>query len=192
VAEKRSEEYVFYQPRDIGSEAAFDPLSSSLQYVLDSTQIENFGTDDYWDSVNTVLDNLVHPASAIENEGGLRDFVNSEIFPIDPDNLDDSAAILPNIALHTFGGGILYRKNAEWFEAHGYPAPYLLSGVLAMVTEILGEAIGKPHTTDTDEIGDFNLYRPLGLWLFQTPRGAKHAIMAEGPEPQPPFRCLSS
>lgn len=157
---------VFYRPSDIGSEAAYDPLSSSLQYVLDSVQVQQFGTDDYGDHLATVVDHLVHPLDAIEEEGGWRRFINTEVFPIDPNELDDSRAILPNVALHTFGGGLLYRKNAEWFQAHGVPEPYLVSATLAMTTEILAEAIEKPVTDDTDEVADVYLFRPLGIWLY--------------------------
>jgi hypothetical protein len=161
-----SGEHVFYRKRDVGSESAYNPISVSLQYVLDSAQVENFGTGNYWDDLGTVVDHLLDPVDAIEDEGGFGEFVHNEIFPIYPDKLSDSAPILPNLALHAFGGGLVYRKNAEWFDAHGYPAPYLVSGTLAMATELLGEATEKPTSVDTDEVADFYIYRPLGLWLF--------------------------
>ena len=157
---------VFYEPRDVGSEAGYDPLASSLQYVLDSVQIPAFGTHDYDEHLGIVVDDLASPFHAISEEGGARRFVNAEIFPIDPHRLHDAYAVLPNVGLHTFGGGLLYRKNAEWFEAHGVAAPYVVSASLAMVSEVLAEAIEKPVTTDTDEIADVYLFRPLGLWLF--------------------------
>jgi hypothetical protein len=160
------DETVFYAPSSIGSEAAYDPLASSLQYVLDSVQVEQFGTEDYGDHLEIVLEHLGDPIHAIDSEGGWVRFVNTEIVPIDPENISDSRSILPNVALHTFGGGLLYRKDAEWFAAHGVPEPYVVSACLAMTTEVLAEAIEKPATDDTDEIADVYLFRPLGIWLY--------------------------
>lgn len=158
---------VFWRPDGVGSERVFSPLHSSLQYALDGTQIRGASTDGYDDKVQLVLDHLREPLRTIENgDGGWRDFVNSELVPIDPRRPGDSLAILPNVFLHTLGGGLLYRKTAEWFEGHGVPLPWLLSGVLAMAVEVLGEASEKPVTDDTDEIADVYVFRPLGIWLL--------------------------
>ncbi len=158
---------VFYRPQGVGTERQFDPLRSGAQYALDGAQIDGAGTDDYGDHLQLVWDHLREPIHTIErSDGGWRDFVNSELFPIDPNNADDSLAILPNVFLHTLGGGMLFRKTAEWFAAHDVPAPGLLAGAVAIATEVLGEASEKPATDSTDEIADVLVYRPLGLWLF--------------------------
>lgn len=166
-------DHVFHRPAGLGSDAASDPLSLSLQYVLDSAQVESFETDDFGDGLDTVLDHLGNPLNTIRRAGGFREFLNTEVMPIDLDELSESKAILPNVALHAFGGGLVYRKNAEWFQAHGVPAPYLLSGTLAMVTEVLGEATEKPSSDATDEIADVYVYRPLGLWLYSDDERAR-------------------
>jgi hypothetical protein len=158
--------HVFYRPQPVGSEAAFDPASSSLQYVLDGAQMRNADLDDYEEDVELVWRHLGSPFHVIEANGGYREFVNAEILPIDFDNLEDCKSILPNVALHALGGGVLYRKNAEWLEAHGFPAPFFTSAVLAMTTEVLAEATEKPATVPTDEIADFWIWRPVGIWLF--------------------------
>ncbi len=158
---------VFLRPEGVGSERVFNPLHAGLQYALDGAQIEGAGTDGYDAKIQLVLDHLRDPFRTIENgDGGWRDFVNSELLPIDPQQPDDSLAILPNWFLHTLGGGMLHRKTAEWLEARGAPMPWLLAGVWSMATEVLGEASEKPATDDTDEIADVYLYRPLGMWLL--------------------------
>jgi hypothetical protein len=158
---------VFYRPAGAGSEGQFEPVRSGLQYALDGAQIEDAGTDDYDTKLKLVWDHLREPVATIENaDGGWRDFVNSEIVPCDADNLDDCVAILPNFFLHTLGGGMLYRKTAEWMVAYDVPVPWFSAGVVAMATEVLGEASEKPATDDTDEIADVLLFRPLGMWLF--------------------------
>lgn len=168
-----SEPVYFYEPQDIGSQSLFNPLSSFLSYTLDSVQIKrSFGTRDYSDNIAIVEENLKHPGHRIEEDGGKR-FINAEVIPVDLDNLSDSKAMLPNYGLHLFGGGMLYRKNAEWFAAHDMPFPYFTSAVLSMVTEILAEGIEKPTTDSTDEIADVYLFRPLGIWLFSDDKRAR-------------------
>lgn len=182
-------ESVFYRPlepgAEAGSEVVADPLSLSLQYVLDSAQVESFETDDFGEGLDEVLDHLGDPVGTIRDAGGFRDFLNAEVIPVDRDELGESQAILPNVVLHLFGGGLVYRRNAEWFQAHEVPAPYLVSGTLAMVTEVLGEATEKPSSDATDEIADVYLYRPLGLWLFSDDERARGIRDTLDPVPWP-------
>jgi len=164
----------FYEPKEYGSEALFNPMTSFLSYTLDSVQVKrSFGTDNYRDNLRIVRDNLRNPRDRIDEEGGTRTFINAEIFPVDPDNISDSSPMLPNYGLHLFGGGMIYRKNAEWFQEHDVPWPYFTSGVLSMMTEVLAEAIEKPVTSSTDEIADFYLFRPLGIWLYSSDKRAR-------------------
>lgn len=170
----RAAEAVFYQRRAQGSERLFNPLNSFLQYSLDSVQIrKSFGTDDYSRQLDEVLENLSNPKAAMREEGGFDDFFHKEVFPIYPERLHESKAILPNLGLHLFGGGYLYRKNAEWFIANGWSYPWITSGLLAMSAEIVQEAVEKPTTDATDEIADVFIYRPLGMWLFHDKRRAE-------------------
>ncbi|MFY9342589.1 MAG: hypothetical protein WAT39_08870 [Planctomycetota bacterium] len=132
---------VSYRPAGTGTEAQFEPLRMSLHYVLDNAQLGDADTSDFGDKLKLVWDHLREPKATIENsDGGRSDFVNTELFPIDLDNLDDSLAILPNVFLHGLGGGMLYRKTGEWFAAHDVPLPWLTAGVVATVTE----GSGKP------------------------------------------------
>lgn len=169
----KAEEAVFYHPRSIGSERLFNPLNSFLQYSFDSVQIrKSFGTDDYDEHLDEVLGNLGNPRAALREEDGFDDFFHKEVFPIYPERLHESKSLLPNIGLHFFGGGYLYRKNAEWLQANGWSRPWLSSGILAMTAEILQEAIEKPTTDATDEIADVYIYRPLGIWFFHDKKRA--------------------
>lgn len=160
-------EQIFYRPQAVGSEALYNPFASFLTYTLDSTQIRgSFGTDDFSDHLDIVLDNLTHIDRSVRREGGYREFINTEIVPIDADDLSKSKAALPNYALHLFGGGLLFRKDAEYFAQRGVAYPRTLAAIVGMVAEVLQEGTEKPRTDYTDEIADVLLFRPLGMWLF--------------------------
>lgn len=157
----------FYHPRNYGSDYRYNPLNALVAYSLDTLQIpESFGTDDLSGQFNKVLDHLGGPGGAIEEEGGLRDFVNRQVFPIDLSNSAESVEMIPNYGLHLFGGGMLFRRDLEWFRCHGVPWPALWAGLLTMTGELAQEVIEKKTTTPDDEVADFYIFRPLGMLLF--------------------------
>jgi hypothetical protein len=165
--EKTGLEHFFYRPFDYGSESQFNPVSSFINYGLDPLQIpESFELDHFGRRSEEVWRNLTDPVSAIEREGGWRHFVNRQIFPVDFSNIDDSVEMIPNYALHVIGGGMLYRKNAEWFHYHGYPYPRVLAATLSMASEFVHEVLEKKSTADDDAVADFYIMRPLGIALF--------------------------
>ncbi|MGQ7847316.1 hypothetical protein ACUNV4_22695 [Granulosicoccus sp. 3-233] len=163
----------YHQVQAIGSDSLYNPASAFLHYTLDTLQLpENFDTDDFSSDLELVWEHLSHPRTAIDNEGGFRRFVNREIFPIDADHHRDSYAALPNYGLHLLGGGIAYRRDVEWFTVRGYRYPRLAAASLAMVSEVLQEALEVQNTTDADPVADVYLFRPLGILLFSQTRVA--------------------
>lgn len=157
---------LFYKPLTYGSDSQFNPISSFINYSLDPLQVPASFEDDHFGSrAETVWKNLTDPASAIREEGGFRNFVNRQIFPVGPD-FGDSIEIIPNYFLHFLGGGMVYRKNAEWFEAHGFRYPRALAATLSMASEFVHEVVEKKTTAPDDEVGDFFFMRPLGIVLF--------------------------
>ena len=167
AAEIAQEDLLFYKPLEYGSESEFNPLSSFARYSLDSLQLpESFDDDHFASHVHTVWRDLTNPVSAIDRAGGFRHFVNSQIFPVDYSHLDDSVQIIPNLALHVLGGGMIYRKNLEWFQWHDYPFPRASALTLSMAAEFVQEAMEKSTTKSDDEVADFWIMRPLGIALF--------------------------
>jgi hypothetical protein len=127
---------------------------------------ENFGSNNFGSQSQSVLDNLGDPAQAIDNEGGFSRFVNRQIFPIDSAYSNESYSALPNYFLHTLGGGMVFRKDLEWFRANDYEYATTSAVFIAMTAELLQETLEKKSTTDDDEVADFYLFRPLGILLF--------------------------
>lgn len=176
---------LFYKPLTYGSESQFNPISSFINYGLDPLQIpESFDDNHFGSRAETVWRNLTDPVGAIDESGGFRNFINRQVFPVGPD-FGDSIEIIPNLGLHLLGGGMVYRKNAEWFGYHGYPYPRVFAATLAMGSEFIHEVVEKKTTAPDDEVGDFFLMRPLGIALFSWDPFARFASetlrMAEWP-----------
>jgi hypothetical protein len=167
---------LFYRGQPYGSEAHFNPLTSFINYALDPLQVpESFDDDHFGSRLDEVLGNLIDPVDAIEEEGGFKAFVNRQILPIDPGALDDSLEMIPNYALHLLGGGLVYRKNVEWFQAHGYRYPRAYAALTGTLAEILQEVLEKRSTSSDDEVADVYLFRPAGMLLFNWDAFARFA-----------------
>jgi len=156
-------QHLFYKGQSYGSESQFNPIHSFLNYTLDTLQVPKSFDDDNlnkrWEDVRW---NLSHPRAAIQMEGGLAAFVNRQIFPY---RLTENDWI-PNYSLHLLGGGMTWRKNAEWFESHGFPFPKLSAFVAITAAELFQEIVEKKSTWHDDEIADVYLFRPAGILLF--------------------------
>ena len=164
----------YYEPRDYGSDSLYSPFGNFLSYTFDPLQIrENFDTTNFRANFDEVIENLTHPKDAIDAEGGFERFVNRQIIPINSEYSDESSAALPNYFLHFLGGGMVYRKDLEWFRAHdaAYPTAYAVT--LAMTAELLQEVLEKNTTTSDDEVADMYIFRPLGILLFHNDRFAE-------------------
>ncbi|MDH5612367.1 MAG: hypothetical protein OEY66_07935 [Gammaproteobacteria bacterium] len=157
----------YYTPRDYGSDSLYDPFGNFLSYSLDSLQVsDSFDTRNFRSNLDQVLSNLSHPKTAINNEGGFNRFINRQIFPVNSNHSDESWAILPNYGLHLLGGGMVFRKDLEYFRANGVENAAIYSITLAMTAELIQEAFEKKTTLKDDAVADFYLFRPLGIWLF--------------------------
>jgi hypothetical protein len=162
-----SGDFHFYRKVDYGSESQFNPVSSFINYSLDSLQApDSFGYGDFDGQFDETLGNLLDPFDAIDESGGTWKFINRQIAPIDPDNIEDAREAIPNYALHLFGGGMVYRKNLEWYQYHGFSRPGLLAALSVMAAELSQEILEKKSTTPDDEVADFHIFRPAGIVLF--------------------------
>lgn len=156
---------VFYRDVWYGSDSSFNPFTSVVNWTFDTLQVpESF--DEYrarqrWVQVR---DNLLHPGRATATRGGWDDFLNRQVVPYRMSEPD----WIPNWTLHLVGGGMLYRKKAEWFEAKGMPAPYVMAGILTVAEELAAEVIEKASTKPDDEVADVLLFLPAAMVLFNS------------------------
>ncbi len=172
LAKPEAPRFLFYKGQGYGSESQFNPLTSFITWSYDTLQVpDSFNDFDMSKRWATVRFDLQHPNNAIQRQGGWNEFVNRQIFPYKGGHAD----WVPNYSLHLLGGGMVYRKNAEWFEAHDVPFPWLTSAVLTTTAELLQETVEKTSTKPDDEIADVYLFRPLGMLLFRWDRFARFA-----------------
>ena len=164
----------YYEARDYGSDSLYSPLSNFLSYSFDSLQLpDNFSMSNFSENTQLVIDHLTDPKQAIDNEGGTNRFINRQIFPVDSAYSNESYAALPNYFLHMLGGGMVYRKDLEWFREHDYEYSTAAAVTLAMTAEFLQEVLEKNTTKDDDEVADMWIFRPIGILLFHDDAVAK-------------------
>ncbi|MBU2885297.1 hypothetical protein KO507_05915 [Gilvimarinus agarilyticus] len=164
----------YYQPSAVGSDALYTPLNSFSHYTFDTLQLpRNFDQHNLDDRFQTLFDNLSEPGRSIDNEGGWGRFINRQVLPYDTEYVSDWPTMLPNYALHLFGGGLVYRRDLEYFRAKDYSYPQLAAVGTAILSELAQEAVEKKTTTEDDPVADFYIFRPLGLWLFADDGRAK-------------------
>ncbi|MCP8899650.1 hypothetical protein [Gilvimarinus xylanilyticus] len=157
----------YYRASQEGADALYNPLNSFSHYAFDTLQMpDNFDQHNLGDRFNELFDELGNPDAAIQDEGGWGRFINRQLLPYDSDYARDWPTALPNYALHLFGGGVVYRRDLEYYRAHGYRYPQFAAIATALASELSQEAVEKKTSTDDDPIADFYVFRPLGVWLF--------------------------
>ena len=154
---------IFYKPLPYGSSFTWTPLQSMVSWCYDTLQVpESFDEYKLRERWGTVRHDLTHVNSAVRQRGTWGDFINRQVIPYRMTEKD----WIPNWSLHLLGGGMVYRKTAEWLESQGAPAPYALSAVWCMTAELYQEVIEKASTKPDDEIADVLLFRPTGMLLY--------------------------
>lgn len=165
----------YYRPGQVGSDAVYTPLNSFSHYIFDTLQLSrNFDQYHLDQRLDTLSDNLFHPNESVESEGGWGRFINRQVFPYDTNHANDWPTMLPNYALHLFGGGAVYRRDLEYYRAHGYSHPQWAAIGTAMVAELMQEAFEKKTSTPDDPVADVYIFRPLGIWLFSDDDRARY------------------
>lgn len=161
--------YYFYNPLPYGSEATYNPLSLAINGGFD--EFQTYGKEDnlyrtaWRSSATNVWRNITDPFTMIRIYGATR-FVDNEIIPTSLNK--DHDQWFPNYTLHLLGAGMDSRKVAEWYDAHGYPVPYVFSIVTTMTYHFVNEIIenGTFVGVNVDPIPDLLVFDPLGIVLF--------------------------
>ena len=156
---------------EVGSEALFNPASVVLNLGFDITRSNTYDNRllniDLQTGFSNTMYNIAHPFDAIERNGGFREFIAHEVFPLEGMTAKYSQWV-PNYFLHLLGEGMLYRKLSEWYAHEGYAAPKLWAMTTMMAGALMNESVenGSYRGGNTDPIADFYIFNPLGWLLF--------------------------
>ena len=161
--------YDFYHPLPYGSEAMYHPIAVLLNGGLDVLQ--SYASSTRWTAIpwkygaTSVWRSITSPAYFVSRYGWGK-FLGQEVFPTSLSV--EKAQWAPNYTLHVVGGGMEYRKLSEWYDAHGFPAPFAFGAATAMAYHFFNETVenGPDVHPNTDCIADLCIFDPLGIVLF--------------------------
>jgi hypothetical protein len=156
---------------DYGSQALFSPLTVVLNKGFDHFQADNASREIWKLPIGRSLggapmDALRHPIRAIEHFPGWKKWFATEIFPFHFTVKDARWAV--NYSEHFVAGGLTYRALAQWYDAHGFPAPRLFAGVTTFGSSMLNEAmefIGSDSAASST-VADLYVFDLGGILLF--------------------------
>jgi hypothetical protein len=165
----QEKQYYFFHPYTYGSDALYNPVSLLADGGFDSYQI--LDRQPAWNNIEwniaatNVWRSLISPLPVISAFGWKR-FIRQEIIP-SSFNIND-AQYAPNIALHTIGGGMEYRKISEWYDYYDVPLPYICGIATCVAYEFINEVVenGPQTSPNEDCIPDVLIFQPLGFILF--------------------------
>lgn len=159
----------FYKNLDYGADSVFNPITVMINagyemIHLDPESPKNILDIDYKVGFQNVFQNFISPIKPI-NRQGWWNFTKRELLPLTWGN---GAAWTANYMIHLLGGGATARGLAEWYEAHGVPAPWILSFVNFQAYQWMNEVVenGSQKGDSTDEIADLWLFNNIGFFLF--------------------------
>ena len=161
--------YYFYQRRNFGSEALYNPVYVILNGSFDIIQLEGHQRDifnfPYAVSIKNVMRNLGNPFPVIKRYGWGK-FLANEIFPID--FAKKGAQWWPNYQLHLIGGGMTFVALKEWYEQHNFPDPEIFSLATVATYHLLNEFVenGSYVGDNEDPIPDIYVFDIGGIVLF--------------------------
>ena len=158
-----------YKSLPYGSQSVFSPLTVIANKGFDHFQANNASRDlrrfDFG-AMEVAVDALRNPVGAIEHYPGWSKWLRTEIFPLGFNGQDARWAV--NYSEHMIAGGLTYRKLAEWFEAHDYPVPRLLSAITTFGASALNEAaeFQGQRVAASSTVADLYIFDLGGIILF--------------------------
>jgi len=169
----------FHQGRRYGSESLFSPVTVILNKGFDIVQLES-SSRYIWDFpyrngfTRFLPDVVFHPASAVERNPGWGQWLRTEVLPL---SLGDARWVV-NWTEHLLGGGLTYRRLADWYAVRGLSHPKLVAGVTTMAAAALNEVVEHPDVTlgTSSSVADLWLFDLGGVLLFTWDRPARWAV----------------
>lgn len=141
-------------------------MINNIYGILSASGRNNDLTDiDYSTGFENVWDNVSKPFHHI-GIYGWSNFVKDEFIPASAKL--KNGQWWPNYTNHLIGGGMIYRKTADWYIANRMPHPFMLAYLNIMTMHYLNEVVENNNFsgTNVDPLVDLLLFDQLGILLF--------------------------
>jgi hypothetical protein len=152
-------EPLLYHHWDYGSQSTFSPatmlMNVGFEDFLASLKDRRLGDFPLRSSARALWTGVAHPIESIHRFGGWKPWLDSEILPLE---LSPSAGWVPNYFTHLVSGSLQTRMLAEWYAAHGAPAPKVLGSLTFLTASYLHEMVQFPYAHDGSATSIADLY----------------------------------
>jgi hypothetical protein len=163
----------YYQDRQYGSEAQYNPLAAILNNGYD--QIRTYPDRgafefDYGTAAVGSWNSIVR-ANKLVSKYGTWNWVRYELLPLSGKG-EGGSQWWPNYQLHLFAGGVTYVRLMAWFEQRGYKHPRLNAAITSYAGHVLNEMIENPgyRNGTVDGMTDLLIFDPAAILLWNSTR----------------------
>lgn len=165
--DRREKQYLIYQPEKAKANDYYVPFDYYFNTAFDVNQNPYyFNQKHYWSNHQVVWQRIKNPDKSIRKDGGYKKMFKDEFF---------SSRVVPNLFLHTLGGGYDFLKLKEWYDYHGFPMPTLFAITTSYAAHMGNEALeaSDPNLISHDHIVDLFFFDAVGKFLFSNKSAAQ-------------------
>lgn len=163
----------FYTGKTVGSEAAFNPLSLTINEGYDLLRTANTNRRvfelSYAQMAHGAWISMTQPDRVLRTYG-YGTWVKRQLLPL-TGKKHGGGQWVPNYELHLLGGGMTGVRITEWYRAHGVSHPELAAAGTAATWHFLNEMTEHQHGMPTaDALSDLLVFDPLAFLLWRNDR----------------------
>ncbi len=154
-------DYLLYQPRNLGHEALYHPVNFYVNTAFDTIQNPYyFNQKDFYPRHHTVWKRVRDPKREVEKAGGFKKLWQDEFV---------GKRAFPNYFIHFLGEGYDYRRLREYFSYHQAEFPTLYATLFTYAAQWGNEALESSNERDItahDHIADLYVFDLIGKIAF--------------------------
>ena len=143
------------------AQSDFNPVHYYFNSAFDVVQNPYYFTQgNYQEKYRVLFKRVIDPNESIERDGGWNKFFNNEFF---------SYRVAPNLGLHTIGSGYDSREMYEYYTAHKFKMPMLLTVITLYAGHFGNEALelSNENVNSHDNIADLFFFDVAAIALFR-------------------------
>lgn len=161
----------YYQDRQYGTEAQFNPLAAILNNGYDQIRTYPDRRAFEFDYGTAALGswNSIARAGELLREYGTWNWVRYELLPLSGVR-NGGSQWWPNYQLHLFAGGVTYVRLIAWYEQRGYKHPRTNAAITSYAGHVLNEMIENStyRGGTVDGMTDLLIFDPAAILLWNS------------------------